>query len=449
MTMRKKISLLVGMMLALIPAAGMSAESPGSPQVLHMELLQKAKGLYDQDTPAEAIAVCDEYIRKLGEDFHPQVWFLRGNAYHKIFKSTGNEAGLGRAIESYEKALSLYKDVNTYTELDSVRYQIDGLFNLGLLYEEEYKLLSPGWNEQTRKERELKIISSISQAMSLAEMYGAGSSVQYEQLERYLDRSLETYLNMALLSGYAEVYRPLAEGICMRGRQSKQKDKYARYEEELAFDPSLKTCVHWIRGKELAESLHAYDEAIDHLDQALELAQSDRARASVCRQVADIYLKKDSFEDKKLALEYATQAWETWQRNQKEWDHDPEIFETYGSSLKAVSVGHAMMEAPDYDRIIQLCNRALHIPLWKDKYYMNYLAAYSSYKKGDEERFYRHGKQAVQVILDRHKDQFDNLQSEEEKEVLLFWVNSLRGSGRILEAMRYRSIGEQISKDTM
>ncbi len=449
--MKKRMNtILIGIMLVvLMPASGMSAESPDSPQVLHMELLQKAKGLYDKDAPAEAIAACDEYIKQLGPDFHPQVWFLRGNAYHKIFKKTRNEISLGRAIESYEKALSLYKDVNTYTGLDSIRYQIDGLFNLGLLYEEEYELLSSSWNEHTQKEKELQIISSISQAISMAEMYTAGKSAADDQLERYLDRSLETYLNMTLLSNHPDVYRPLAEGILMRGRQSKQKEKYAEYEEELAFDTNIKTCVHWIRGKELAESVHSYDEAIDHLGKALELAQTDRAKASVCRQVADIYLKKDSFEDKKLALEYASQAWETWQKNRNDWEEDTEVFETYGASLKAVSVGHAMMPEPDYDRIIQLSNKALHIPQWKDKYYMNYLAAYSSYKKGDEERFYRFGKQAVQVILDRHKDEFDKLQSEEEKEVLLFWVNSLRGSGRILEAMRYKAIGEQVSKDTM
>jgi len=448
--MRMMKTLFVGIMLVvLMPASGMSAKPPDSPQVLHMELLQKAKGFYDKGISAQAIAVCDEYIKELGPDFHPQVWFLRGNAYHKIFKNSQNQAYIGQAIESYEKALSLYKDVNTYTGLDSIRYQIDGLFNLGLLCEEEYKLLSPAWDKQTQKEKELRIISSISQAVSMAEMYGEWKTATDDQLERYLDRSLETYLNMTLLSNHPDVYRPLAEGILLRGRQSKQKEKYAKYEEELAFDTSIKTCVHWIRGKELAESVNSYDEALEHLSQALELVHTDLARAAVCRQVADIYLKKDSFEDKKLALEYASMAWDTWKKNQSEWEADPEIFETYGASLKAVSVGYAMMPEPDYDRIIQLSNKALHIPQWKDKYYMNYLAAYSSYKKGDEERFYRFGKQAVQVILDKHKNDLDTLQSEEEKEVLLFWVNSLRGSGRILEAMRYKTIGETVSKDTM
>ena len=73
---------------------------------------------------------------------------------------------------------------------------------------------------------------------------------------------------------------------------------------------------------------------------------------------------------------------------------------------------------------------------------MNYLLSYASYQKGDEDLFYRHGKQAVQVILDKYSNEFDETQSEEEKEVLMFWVNSLRGSGRILEAKRYQEMGE-------
>jgi hypothetical protein len=80
---------------------------------------------------------------------------------------------------------------------------------------------------------------------------------------------------------------------------------------------------------------------------------------------------------------------------------------------------------------------------------MNYLLSYASYQKGDEEQFYRHGKQAVEVILDKYTNEFDKVQSEEEKEVLLFWVNSLRGSGRILEAMRYKKIGDQVGDNAM
>jgi hypothetical protein len=80
---------------------------------------------------------------------------------------------------------------------------------------------------------------------------------------------------------------------------------------------------------------------------------------------------------------------------------------------------------------------------------MNYLLSYAAYQRGDEEQFYRHGKQAVQVILDKYTNEFDEIQSEEEKEVLMFWVNSLRGSGRILEAMRYKQIGAQIDDNSM
>jgi hypothetical protein len=31
----------------------------------------------------------------------------------------------------------------------------------------------------------------------------------------------------------------------------------------------------------------------------------------------------------------------------------------------------------------------------------------------------------------------------------MFWVNSLRGSGRILEAMRYKQIGDQVGDNSM
>ncbi len=447
--MKKINALLVAIVFLLAPAAALAEDSPESLQSLHLELLKKAKGLYDQGDESGAIAVCDEYIEKLGPDFHPQVWFLRGNAYHKVFLKTHKEADIGRAIESYEKALALYKDVKTFTGLESVRYQIDGLFNLGLLYEEQYELMQPSWDPQVRKEKEWKIITSISQALSLAEMYGQWKEPIDEQREKYLDRSLETFLDMILRSDMPEVYKPLVESICARGRFSKAKEKYAKYEEALHFDPNLKTCVHWIRGKELAEAVQAYDEAIDHLRKGLELAETDEAKTTIARQIADVYLKMDSMEDKKLALQYARQAWETWGKHRAEWGPRRDVFDTYGASLKAVAIGYAMMPQPDYDQIIRLCHQAFRIPDWSDRYYMDYLLAYASYQKGDEEQFYRYGKQAVQVILDKYKNEFDKIQSEEEREVLLFWVNSLRGSGRILEAMRYNKIRTQVSKNTL
>jgi hypothetical protein len=158
--------------------------------------------------------------------------------------------------------------------------------------------------------------------------------------------------------------------------------------------------------------------------------------------VADIYLKKDSFEDKNFAKDYAGRAWEYWKKNRQAWGDRQDIFDTYGSSLKAVAVGIAMSSEPSYDRIIQICHQSLRIPNYGDRYYMNYLLSYASYQKGDEDLFYRHGKQAVQVILDKYSNEFDQAQSQEEKEVLMFWVNSLRGSGRILEAKRYQEMGE-------
>lgn len=443
--MKARMRWLVIGLLLLVPAAGMAADSP---EARHLELLQQAKAHYDGGDPAQCIAVCDTYIAELGPSFHPQVWFLRGNAYHKLFNKTHKEEDVGRAIDSYEHALELYKDVRTYTGLDSVRYQIEGLFNLGLLYEEQYKKLYLGWDPDTRKDREWKIISNISQAMSMAEMYDEWKDQVDEQQERYLDRSLETFLNMVLLSDMPDVYRPLAESVCARGRHSKQKDKYVQYTEELSFDPNLKACVHWIRGKDLAENVHAYDRAINHLRKGMHLAKSDEAQASIARQIADIYLKKDTFQDKEHALDYASQAYALWQKHQGAWGPDTQLFETYGASLKAVAVGIAMMDSPDYDRIIQLSNLALRIPAYSDTYYMDYLAAFSAYQKGNQDQFYRHGKRAVQVILNKYHDEFDQIQSDEEKEVLLFWVNSLRGSGRILEAMRYQKIGDQLSKNS-
>jgi tetratricopeptide (TPR) repeat protein len=447
--MKKVNALIVGILLLLVPSAGLALDSPQSLQSQHLELLKKAKDLYDQGDNAGAIAVCGEYINKLGPDFHPQVWFLRGNAYHKIFKNTRKEPDIGRAIESYEKALALYKDVKTFTGLDSVRYQIDGLFNLGLLYEELYELLFRSWDPTTRKDKEWKIISSISEAMSLAEMYGEWKEPIDDQRERYLDRALQTYLDMIVRSDMPDVYLPLATSVCSRGRASKHKEKYAGYAKELSFDPNLKACVHWIRGKELAETVGEYGKALDHLRKGLQLSETQNAQATICRQMADIYLKKDSLEDKKLAMENAGRAWELWKLNRAEWGNRQDIFDTYGASLKAVAVGIAMTSQPDYDRIIQICNQSLQIPNWSDQYYMNYLLSYASYQKGDEERFYEHGKQAVQVILDKYANEFDKIQSEEEKEVLLFWVNSLRGSGRILEAMRYKKIGEQVGNNPM
>ena len=440
--MKKVNALVVAFALLLVPAAGLASDAPGSLQSQHLELLKQAKELYDQGDNSGAIAVCDEYIQKLGPDFHPQVWFLRGNGYHKIFKDTKKEVHIGKAIESYEKALALYKDVKTFTGLDSVRYQIDGLFNLGLLYEEQYELLFVDWAPEIRKEKEWQLITSISQAMSLAEMHGEWKEPIDDQRERYLDRSLQTYLDMILRSDMPDVYTPLAESICARGRSSQHKEKYAKYAETLHFDPNIKTCVYWIRGKELAENVLAYDESIDHLRKGLALAEGDQAKATMSRQVADIYLKKDSFEDKEYAMDYATRAWEHWKVNRLAWGDRQDIFDTYGSSLKAVAVGIAMSSDPDYDRIIQVCHRSLRIPKYDDRYYMNYLLSYASYQKGDEDLFYRHGKQAVQVILDKYSDEFDEQQSEEEKEVLMFWVNSLRGSGRILEAKRYQEMGE-------
>jgi hypothetical protein len=165
--------------------------------------------------------------------------------------------------------------------------------------------------------------------------------------------------------------------------------------------------------------------------------------------VADIYLKKDSFEDKTLAMDYAGRAWKLWKDNRQAWGDRQDVFDTYGSSLKAVAVGIAMSSEPDYERIIQVCHQSLRIPTYDDRYYMNYLLSYASYQKGDEDLFYRHGKQAVQVILDKYENEFDQAQSEEEKEVLMFWVNSLRGSGRILEAMRYKQIGDQVGDNSM
>jgi len=447
--MKKVNALVVGIVFLLVPATGLASDSPESLQSQHLELLKKAKDLYDQGDNTGAIAVCDEYTKKLGPDFHPQVWFLRGNAYHKIFKNTQKEPDIGRAIESYEKALALYKDVKTFAGLDSVRYQIDGLFNLGLLYEEQYKLLFPSWDSETRKDKEWRIISSISQAMSLAEMYGEWKEPIDDQRERYLDRSLQTYLDMILRSDMPDVYTPLAASVCARGRASKQKEKYAEYEKELSFDPNVQTCVYWIRGKELAERVGAYGKSLDRLRRGLQLAESDRAKATICRQMADIYLKKDSLEDKKHAMDYASQAWELWKENRTAWGNRQDIFDTYGASLKSVAVGIAMTGQPDYDRIIQVCHQSLQIPNWNDQYYMNYLLSYAAYQRGDEEQFYRHGKQAVQVILDKYTNEFDKIQSEEEKEVLMFWVNSLRGSGRILEAMRYQQIGEQVGDDSM
>jgi tetratricopeptide (TPR) repeat protein len=447
--MKKVYALVVAIAFLLVPAVGLTAESPGSLQSQHLELLKKAKELYDQGDNSGAIAVCDEYIQTLGADFHPQVWFLRGNGYHKIFKDTKKEVHIGKAIESYEKALDLYKDVKTFTGLDSVRYQIDGMFNLGLLYEEQYKLLHAAWDPQIRKEREWKIITSISQAMSLAEMYGEWKEPIDEQRERYLDRSLQTYLDMIVRSDMPDVYVPLAQSICARGRASKQKEKYAKYAEALSFDPNIKTCVHWIRGKELAEKVLAYDESIDQLRKGLQLAESAQAQAMICRQVADIYLKKDSLEDKESAMEYASRAWDHWKQHRHAWGDRQDLFDTYGASLKAVAVGIAMKKEPNYDRIIQICHQSLRIPNYDDRYYMNYLLSYASYQKGDEELFYRHGKQAVQVILDKYANEFDQEQSEEEKEVLMFWVNSLRGSGRILEAMRYQKMGDQAGNNAM
>jgi hypothetical protein len=283
--MKKVNALVVAIVFLVVPAIGLAADGPGSLQSQHLALLKKAKELYDQGDNGGAIGVCDEYIKKLGPDFHPQVWFLRGNAYHKIFKNTGKEVHIGKAIESYEKALALYKDVKTFTGLDSVRYQIDGLFNLGLLYEEQYKLLYAAWDPQTRKEREWKIISSISQAMSLAEMYGEWKEPIDDQRERYLDRALQTYLDMIVRSDMPDVYMPLAQSVCARGRASKQKEKYAKYAEALSFDPNIQTCVYWIRGKELAETVGAYGEAIDQLRKGLGLAESNEARATICRQV--------------------------------------------------------------------------------------------------------------------------------------------------------------------
>ncbi len=448
--MKKWIGIfLICMALAIWTGTGSAKESATNPQAQHLELLQKAKTFYDKGDTAQAITVCDEYIEKLGEKFHPQVWFLRGNAFHKVYKTTRKESDIGNAIQSYENALALYKDVKTFTGLDSVRYQIEGLFNLGLLYEEQFKLLARVWDPKTIEEKEWKILSNISQAMSMAEMYNEWKDTLSDQQERYLDRSLETYLNMVLLTNLPDVYRPLCENIFSRGRQSKQKEKYATYEEELKFDPNLKACVNWIRGKELAERVDAYDKAINHFRLAVRLAQTDRARASVGRQIADIYLKKDSFEDKKLALEYASEAWDIWKKNQGVWGPDPLLFDTYGTSLKSVAVGIAMQENPDYDEVIKLCHQAVRIPAWKDKYYMNYLLSFSAYQRGDNDQFYRFGKKAIQVILDKYKNEFDQIQSEEEREVLLFWVNSLRGSGRILEAMRYQKIGDQISKNAL
>ncbi len=440
--MKKVNALAIAIVFLLVPAAGLASESPGSLQDQHLELLKKAKELYDQGDNSGSIAVCDEYIQKLGADFHPQVWFLRGNGYHKIFKNTKKEVHIGRAIESYEKALALYKDVKTFTGLDSVRYQIDGMFNLGLLYEEQYKLLFTAWDPEIRKEKEWKIISCISQAMSLAEMYGEWKEPIDEQRERYLDRSLQTYLDMIVRSDMPDIYMPLATSVCARGNASKQKEKYAKYEEALSFDPNIKTCVHWIRGKELAENVLAYDDSLDQFRKGLGLAESEDAQANICRQMADIYLKKDSFEDKESAMEYASRAWEHWKANRQGWGNRQDIFDTYGASLKAVAVGIAMKPEPEYDRIIQVCHQALRIPSYNDKYYMNYLLSYASYQKGDEDLFYRHGKMAVQVILDKYTNEFDKSQSEEEKEVLMFWVNSLRGSGRILEAMRYQDMGD-------
>ncbi len=440
--MKKVNALVVAVVFLLVPAAGLASDAPGSLQSQHLELLKKAKELYDQGDNGGAIAVCDEYIKKLGPEFHPQVWFLRGNAYHKIFKNTKKEVHIGKAIESYEQALVLYKDVKTFTGLDSVRYQIDGMFNLGLLYEEQYELLFASWDPQIRKEKEWQIISCISQAMSLAEMNGEWKEPIDDQRERYLDRSLQTYLDMIVRSDMPDVYTPLAESICARGRASKQKEKYAQYAETLHFDPNIKTCVYWIRGKELAEIVLAYDDSIDQLRKGLGLAESEEAQATICRQVADIYLKMDSFEDKNFAMEYAGRAWEHWKKNRQAWGDRQDIFDTYGSSLKAVAVGIAMSSEPSYDRIIQICHQSLRIPNYDDRYYMNYLLSYASYQKGDEDLFYRHGKQAVQVILDKYSNEFDQAQSEEEKEVLMFWVNSLRGSGRILEAKRYQEMGE-------
>ena len=447
--MKRLLALVVGCLFMGLPVVGLCNEPLENTQAVHLELLKQAKDLYDQDDPAGAVAVCDEYLRKLGEDFHPQVWFLRGNAYHKVFNKTHKEVDIARAIESYERALALYRDIKTFTGLDAARYQIDGLFNLGLLYEEQYKLLCPTWDGQTRKDREWKILSSIEQAMSMAEMFGEWKEPLDEQRERYLDRSLETFLNMILVSDMPDIYRPLAESICSRGQLSKDKEKYEKYAKELSFDPDIRSCVHWIRGKELAESFRAYDEAINHLRQGITVAKSERAKAAMSRQIADIYLKKDSLDDKRLALEYAGQAWKLWEAHRFEWGTWTELFETYGASLKGVAVGYAMLKEPDYDRIIQLCHQSFRIPSWKDQYYMAYLLAYASYQKGDEEQFYRYGKQAVQVILDKYNNEFEKIQSEEEKEVLLFWVNSLRGSGRILEAMRYKGIGDQLGKSPM
>jgi len=443
--MKRICTLLCGLALLVVPVMVLAGDTAETQQATHIALLKKAKDLYDRDDSAQAIAVCDEYVKKLGEDFHPQVWFLRGNAYHKMFKNTRKEADIDKAIESYEKALALYRDIKTFAGLDSAQYQIDGLFNLGLLYEEQYKLLYRSWDSQIRKDKELKIISSISEAMSLAEMYGEWKEPIDDQRERYLDRSMETFLNMILLSDMPDVYKPLTESICMRGLSSKQRDKYQKYAKELKFDPNSKACVYWIRGKDLAETVQAYDESIHQLRQALMLAESDRASATISRQMADIYLKKDSFDDKRRALDYATQAWDLWQTHRSEWREWPELFDTYGASLKAVAVGYAMMKHPDYDRIIQLCYQSFRIPTWKDQYYMSYLLSFASYQKGDEEQFYRYGKQAVQMILDKYNNEYEKIQSDDEKEVLLFWMNSLRGSGRILEAMRYRNVESQFS----
>ncbi len=442
-------ALLVCVVFLFVPVAGLAVESAESLQTQHMKLLKKIKSLYDHGDQTQAIVVCDEYFKTLGTDFHPQVWFLRGNAFHKLFKKTKKNTEIAKAIESYEKGLAIYRDVKTFMGLDSVRYQIDGLFNLGLLYEEQYKSFHSSLKKKERQNKEWKIVSNIFKAISLAEMYGEWRQPIDDQRERYLDRSLQTFLDMILLTKMPDVYRPLSESICIRGRHSKQKSKYEKYAGELSFDPNIKACVHWIRGKELAESVQAYDRAIEHFRKGLSFAQSDKARATICRQIADIYLKKDSLKDKKLALDFSGQAWALWQKHQDEWGHLPVLFETYGVSLKAVAVGNAMLKKPNYDQIIQLCHQALRIPEWKDSYYMNYLLAYASYQKGEEDQFYRHGKLAVKVILDKYKNGLDKIQSEEEKEVLLFWVNALRGSGRILEAMRYKKIGDRLSQGSL
>jgi len=447
--MKSYIAGWIAWVFLIVPALCPAGEATGNLQATHLELLQHAKELYDNGNQAGAVAACDEYLKKLGEDFHPQVWFLRGNAYHKLFSTSRREADLGRAIDSYEKGLALYRDIKTFTGLDAARYQMDGLFNLGLLYEEQYKLLYLTWDSQTRKDREWKILANIQQAVAMAEMFGEWKEPLDEQRERYLDRSLETFLNMILVSDGPEIYKPLTDSICVRGQFSRDRDKYQRYAKELAFDPNLKTCVHWIRGKELAETYGAYDEAIDHLRKGQVLARSDRAKSAMSRQIADVYLKKDSLEDKRLALENATQAWQLWESHRSEWGPWPELFETYGASLRGVAVGYAMTKEPDYERIMQLCHQSFRIPSWKDQYYMAYLLAFAAYQTGDQDQFYRYGKQAAQAVLDKYKNEFDRIQNDEEKEVLLFWVNSLRGSGRILEAARYKNVSEQFAKGSM